>query len=83
MPPPMVYDPARKVVVMYCYQNGGGTWEYDAGTHVWSKVVGANQVGSTSGAAAFYDEGLQVVLLVGGCRDSALQDGTWQYLPPG
>jgi hypothetical protein len=81
MPAPLVYDPARKVVVMYCSQNGGDTWEYDAGAHVWSRVVGANQVGARSGAVAFYDEERQAVLLVGGCSGGVLQDSTWQYVP--
>jgi hypothetical protein len=81
MPPPLAYDPNRKVVVMYCYQNGGQTWEYNAGTHLWSLAVGAIQVGATSGASVFYDEKLQAVLLVGGCTGGSLQDGTWQYLP--
>jgi hypothetical protein len=81
IPPPLAYDPNRKLVVMYCYQNGGETWEYDAGAHAWSKTVGANQVGAVVGASMFYDEKLQAVLLVGGCKAASLQDGTWQYVP--
>jgi hypothetical protein len=80
--PRPVYDPRRKVVVMYSYQNGGETWEYDAGTHLWANVAGANQIGATSAMAAFYDEKLQAVLAVGGCNAQGLQDGTWQYIPP-
>jgi hypothetical protein len=80
--PPLVYDPKRNVVVLYGSLNGGETWEYDAGTHRWTNVAGANQVGATSSSTIFYDEKLQAVLLVGGCTAGALQDGTWQYLPP-
>ena len=80
--PPLVYDPKRKVVVLYGYLNGGETWEYDAGTHLWTSIAGANQVGATSGMTMFYDEKLQAVLLVGGCNAGTLQDGTWQYQPP-
>ncbi|MBN2576939.1 MAG: hypothetical protein JXP73_20415 [Deltaproteobacteria bacterium] len=80
--PPLVYDPRRKVVVLYEHLNGGATWEYDAGTHLWKSVAGANQVGATSAATIFYDERLQSVLLVGGCNAGGLQGATWQYQPP-
>jgi hypothetical protein len=80
--PPLVYDPNRKVAVLYGSLNGGETWEYDAGTHLWTNVAGANQVGATDSATLFYDEKLQAVLLVGGCSAGTLQNGTWQYLPP-
>jgi len=78
---PVVYDPKRAVTVMYLPTNGGETWEYNAGTHLWTKVVGANQIGATSEAVVFYDEKLEAVLLVGGCAAGALQNGTWQYIP--
>jgi hypothetical protein len=81
VPPPMTYDPVRKLVVMYCYLNGGETWEYDAGNHAWSKAVSASQVEAITGVSMFYDEKLQSVLLVGGCKNGNLQDGTWQYVP--
>ena len=81
MPPPLVYDPNRKLVVMYCSQNGGETWEYDAGQHLWSQAVGGSQVGATTGASMFYDEKRQAVLLAGGCNAGSPQDGTWQFAP--
>lgn len=80
-PPPMVYDPHRKLVVMYCYTNGGETWEYDAGAHAWSKTADASTIGLISGASLFYDMKLRSVLLVGGCKSGSPQDGTWQYIP--
>jgi hypothetical protein len=80
--PPLVYDPKRKVVVLYGALNGGETWEYDAGTHLWTQVAGANQPGALGATTLFYDEKLQAVLLAGGCSADVLQNGTWQYLPP-
>ncbi len=78
----MVYDAARKRIVMFGGVTGSGsafgdTWEWD-GT-IWRRLTPSNSPPPRWGAAATYDAARKRVVLFGGGRIGAVLGDTWEW----
>jgi cysteine-rich repeat protein len=73
---PMVYDSARRLIVLYRGATGE-TWEYDGGT--WVSRTLPNSPPPRTGAKLAYDSARSRTVLFGGSIDTDFVRETWTY----